>query len=276
LLAGAADVLNEALLGEPAGAVAARLATISNPAAAAGGSDEETVDHAAGRAAAALWAHERLLELCPAGECASLDQRPQDTVLARVAPQRAVTALDFERLALDVPGTAVTRARAWAGLDADYPCLQAPGAVTVIVVPELPAGRPAPTPGLLQAVRAYLERRRVLGTRLVVVGPEYLEVTVRATVQSKRRAGRERVAAEIVAALDSFLDPLSGGPDSLGWPFGRDVYRAEILQVIDNVSGVDHVLDLELIPGKGEAQCHNLCVGATWLVTPGSHEIEVV
>lgn len=273
-LVGADDSLNIALLGGDV-TLLADVLVINNPYPARGGADEETLNHAAGRAAEAVWVHERLLELCPPG-CVTLDQLDQAAVLALPAPERATTLLDYERLALDVPGTQVHRARAWGGMDAQFACFQAPGTVTVIIVPGLPLGRPEPTAGLLQAVFAYLNRRRIVGTRLVVVGPAYREVTVRATVRAKVGADLARVQKQIRAALNIFLDPLRGGPENRGWPFGRDVYRSEILQVIDQVAGVDHVLSLELIPDQGEAQCGNLCLGPTMLTTPGAHEMQVV
>ena len=76
-------------------------------------------------------------------------------------------------------------------------------------------------------------------------------------------------------ALASFLDPLRGGPDSLGWPFGRPVYRSEILQVIDGVAGVDHVSDLTLSAAGGVPQCGNLTVCPTSLAASGTHEIRI-
>ena len=275
-LSGADDTLNEALLGGDLATLVEAVEAISNRQAATGGADEESLDHAAGRAAQALWVHERLVKLCPAGSCATLDQLDREGVLAKAAPSRATTLLDFERLALDVPGTGIARVRAWAGMDPAYPCLKAPGTVTLVVVPELPRGNPQPSPGLLNIVRCYLERHRVIGTRLLVVGPEYLVVTVRATIRSKAGADPERVHAQILLELDAFMDPLTGGPNGRGWPFGRDVYRSEVLQVIDNVTGVDHVLSLELIPGAGESQCGNLCVCPNWLLTPGQHDIKVI
>ena len=239
-----------------------------------GGADAETVDHAAGRAAEALWAHERLVELAPRD--GTLDQLGRDVVRARRAPERATTVLDYERLALDIPGARIARARAWANFDPAHPCLRAPGTVTIVIVPELPSGRPRPTEGLLHAARCYLGRRRIVGTRLVVAGPEYLEIGVAATVRRSGGASPARVQHAVRAALDAFFDPLRGGPAGRGWPFGRDVYRSEILQVIDDVPGVDHVLALELVPAEGEATCGNVCVAPTWLVTPGRHAIEVV
>ena len=66
-----------------------------------------------------------------------------------------------------------------------------------------------------------------------------------------------RVIADTSAALDVFLDPLKGGPTGRGWPFGRDVYRSEILEVIDRTPGVDHVEDLELVAAAGHSTaCH--------------------
>jgi predicted phage baseplate assembly protein len=207
--------------------------------------------------------------------CHTLDQLDRARVMSRRAPGRAVNLLDFERLALSVPGTRIARARAWAGIDPDYPCLQAPGTVTVVVVPFLPRSRPYPTDGLLQAVRDYLDFYRVIGTRLVVAPPEYASVRVRATVRSRTGANPERVRESIRTALDAFLHPLTGGPNGRGWPFGRDVYRAEILQTIDNVPGVDHVLSLEMLAGEEDGDCGNLCVGPLALVMTRQHEIEI-
>jgi predicted phage baseplate assembly protein len=275
-LAGADDLLNAIVLGDDPKTFAAALGRIVAVGPAEGGADLETLEHAAGRAAEALWAHERLVEFCSPGTAQTLDQRGWRQVLSRAAPSRAMTLLDFERLALGVPGTRVARVRAWAGIDPAYPCVQAPGTVTVVVVPELPERRPEPTDGLLRAVRCFLDRRRVLGTRLVVAGPRYLEVSVRATVRAQAGSRLERVRVAVLEAVDAFLDPLAGGPEGQGWPFGRDVFRSEILAVIDGVAGIDHVMRLELVGGAGPAQCGNLCVTPTWLAAPGTHAIEVV
>jgi hypothetical protein len=275
-LGGADDLLNAIVLGADPKTFESALDRIVALGPAEDGADLETLEHTAGRAAEALWAHERLVEFCPPGANQTLDQRDWREMLSRAAPSRAVTLLDFERLALGVPGTRVARVRAWAGIDPAYPCVQAPGTVTVVVMPELPEHRPEPTKGLLRAVRCFLDRRRVLGTRLVVVGPRYLEVSVRARVRAQTSARPERVRAVVVKALDAFLDPLAGGPADRGWPFGRDVFRSEILAVIDGVAGVDHVVRLELVGGAGSAQCGNLCVGPTWLAAPGPHSIEIV
>jgi len=248
---------------------------VTNVSPAEGGLGEEDLEHLAGRAAEALWAHERLVELAETNRTETLDQIDRVQVLALAAPERATSLLDFERLALDVPGARVARARAWAGIDPAYPGLSAPGTVTVAVVPQLPLGRPEPTSGLLAAVLGHLESRRTVGTRLRVVGPTYLTVRLRATVSVLTGADPVRVRRDLGAVVDAFLDPVRGGPRRLGWPFGRDVYRAEVLEVLAGVSGVDHVRDLELVAGDEEPSCGNVCVPQAWLVAPGEHEIAI-
>jgi Baseplate J-like protein len=222
------------------------LAQSTTLAAAWGGAAAETIDQAAGEA-------DQLVE----------------------SSGRAVTLADYERLALATPGTRIARVTAIAGMHPDFPCFQAPGMITVIVLPYLPQGSPTPTPGLLRAVAAYLRPRRVIGSRVEVVGPIYFEVIVQATLQSITGTNKTTLQQAIVAALNNFLDPLVGGPDGTGWPFGRDVYRAEIMKVIDAVPGVDYITSLSLLAYGGQPQCGNVCLGPTWLVEAGAHQITV-
>jgi predicted phage baseplate assembly protein len=223
------------------------IASITNPQAANGGATAETVPHATGRAV-------EMME----------------------KPVRAVTAEDYERLARETPGVRLARVTAKANLHPALPCSRVPGVVTVIVLPELPRGKPSPSVGLKRAVRSFLERRRVVGTRVEVVGPTYTTLAIRARVAPAPGMGPAALRSRIVETLGLYFDPLRGGADGKGWPFGRDVYRAEILAVIDAVPGVDHVLSLELLGGSCEPECGSVCVGPIGLVASGSHEIDVV
>jgi hypothetical protein len=54
------------------------------------------------------------------------------------------------------------------------------------------------------------------------------------------------------------------------------VFRSEVLQLIDSVDGVDHVLTLRLFGGDEEHPCGDISVCPTWLVTPDSHHVEIV
>lgn len=228
-------------------AVESWLADISNAQAATGGSAAEKLEDVTRRA----------LEM-----------------LAR--PGRAVTLADYEALAQRTPGVRLARVSARANLHPQFPCYSAPGVVTVLVLPSLPARRPVPSAALQQAVAAYLTRRRVVGTRVVVAGPTYRVVSVRARVQPRPRVDAAALRERLRRSLDRFFDPLVGGPEGAGWPFGRDVYRSEVLQLIDETPGVENVISLELLGEGGEPQCGNLCIGPTGLVESGHHEIEVV
>jgi predicted phage baseplate assembly protein len=231
---------------------------------------------ATGRAVEAVHAHERLLELAAEARTQTLDQLDKARVRALRAPTRAINLLDIERLALDVPGTRIARARAWPSMHPAYPCLTTPGVVTLVIVPDQPHPTPAPGAGLTRAVRRYLDRRRVIAMRIEVVGPQYLDVHVQARVRINAFSDPVSVRERIRKALDDFLDARHGGPDGRGWPFGRDVYRSEILQLIDGVTGVDHLLALTLRAGTDEAQCGNVGLCPTSLASSGTHEIEIV
>jgi predicted phage baseplate assembly protein len=248
---------------------------IANQLAAIDGTAAESLDSAIGRAVEVLHAHERLLNAATEQRVDTLDRLDRAAVRALRAPARAVNLLDLERVALATPGTHIARARAWASLHPRYQCLDAPGVVTLVVVPEAPPERPAPSDGLLDAVWRYLDRRRMICTKLQIVGPSYVEVTVTASVQARVGISAAKMQARIDAALRAFLDPLTGGSDGLGWPFGRAVYRTEIMHVIDGVPGVDHVTTLSLTTDAGPAQCGDLVLCPTALVYSGLHQIEV-
>jgi len=191
-------------------------------------------------------------------------------------PNRAVTLNDYETLARETPGVRLARVSARANLHPAFPCFSAPGIITVIVLPSLPVGRPLPSSALRRTISAYLTRRRVIGTRVEVVGPTYRKISVQAQVQSSAGINRNTLQARLIETIDRFFDPLVGGPDGNGWPFGRDVYRSEVLQIIDETPGVENVLSLELRADDGRPQCGNICIGPTGLVDAGQHEIEVV
>lgn len=195
--------------------------------------------------------------------------------LQREARLRAVTAEDFEAIAVETPGLRVARAIARPNLYPGLECVAAPGMVTVIVLPSLPLSQPVPSSGFIGRIAARLEARRTIGTRVVVAGPRYLQVSVGAKVKALDGVDKKKLATQVARALDAFFDPIGGGPDKTGWPLGRDVYRAEVMQIIDQTPGVDHVLTLELSAQGCAPSCGNVCLRPIWLVASGPHQIEV-
>jgi predicted phage baseplate assembly protein len=209
-----------------------------------------------------------------AGE--TINQALARIYLDRERTPRAVTLEDYERLALETPGTRIARASAWANVHPAFPCFRAPGVITVVILPYLPRARPAPSRGLCEIVSRYLRRRRVVTTRVEVTGPTYTEVRVRIKVQSRPGVNKRDLAARLYAAADTFLHPLTGGPEKTGWPFGRDVYRFEVLQLFDETPGVNHVVELAFLDKQNQPLCGNVCLGRFGLVAAGKHTIEVL
>ena len=158
---------------------------------------------------------------------------------------RAVTSADYEHLAMNTPGIRVARARAIPGYHPDQKN-EVPGIVTVVVVPKSPYAKPEPSRGFLMTVHRHLDRHRLLTTEVFAVAPEYVEVTVAATVVIKPKNNPDRVRDDLKIQLADFLNPITGGRDGTGWWFGRAVYRSEICELIDGVEGVDYITDLTL------------------------------
>jgi hypothetical protein len=158
------------------------------------------------------------------------------------------------------------------GYHPDYPCWDALGVVTVVVVPA--CGRPPrPGPDFLAAVERFLRRRRPLTTELHVVGPGYVRVTVSATLHVV--AAQPTLAAAAQVALDAFFDPLSGGPVGSGWPFGRGVLESDLLALLARLPNVQYVDNVSIASDDCPARCDNLVLCPTDLVDSGTHAISV-
>jgi len=152
--------------------------------------------------------------------------------------------------------------------------MHAAGVVTVVVLPEC-GSPPIPGPEFLAAVQTYLDRRRPLTTEVHVVGPTYVPVTVTATLHVTRI--RPDLAAQAQKALDLFFDPLKGGHDGKGWPFGRAVVESELMSMLSSLPGVEFVDHVALTGADpNQLSCVNLTLCPTDLVASQKHRISVV
>jgi Baseplate J-like protein len=159
-------------------------------------------------------------------------------------PFRAVTSADFEYLALATPGLRVARAKAISPLSED---LSQATLVKVVVVPFSPLEPPNPSDEFLKTVKQHLNKHRLITTKVDVISPTYVEISVVATVRSKPGFPEKKTRGSIEEKLDRFLDPLKGGGVSgEGWEFGRTVYQSEIYAVIESVDAVDCVQSVTL------------------------------
>ncbi len=163
---------------------------------------------------------------------------------------RAVTVEDYEALAREAAPEA-----------ARIKCVPAPGqGVRVLVVPRVNATRMSfehlqPTKELVRKIGLYLGARRCLGARVLVEPPYYQGVTVVARLLARSGSIREAVYNNAVLALDTFLNPITGGQFGTGWPFGRMVQSGDVHAVLQRVGGVELVEDVQLFeadPVTGE------------------------
>ena len=205
LAAGTLHVLKSAIPG---------VAAVTNPVAATGGVDGETLDDARRRA--------------------PLELRTR---------YRAVTADDFEALAAEASRQV---ARVFCiPPDADDALVR----VRLLPMVEDSARRLSleeltPSDDLLAQVAAHLDPRRMVGTRVHIAPVPLRGVSVVCDVQAAIGADPGRVEVEIERMLYTYLNPLVGGnphgPGS-GWEFGRALNQGELFGVVHQVPGVEFV-----------------------------------
>ncbi|MCB5164598.1 putative baseplate assembly protein [Streptomyces bambusae] len=195
------------------------IARVENLAAATGGVDGETVEEVKSRAPMLM--HTR---------------------------GRAVTAEDFEVITREA-APELARVRCLTADEAGLPA----GTVKVLVVPGLPdEPGPArfadlkPRRGTLDTVARRLEERRLVGTTVLVEPPLYRGVTAVARLRAVPGAKTDRVTDDALNVLYRYLNPVTGGPDGTGWPFGRPVQAGDLYAVLQQVDGVGIVEDVRL------------------------------
>jgi hypothetical protein len=175
---------------------------------------------------------------------------------------RLVTASDFEIIARRTPGVDVGRVEVLAAFN---PALvrqesgNAPGAVTLMLIPKYSATRPdapSPDPAFLSAVCAWLDPRRLVTTEIFLEGPRYVSVWISVAIEivaTKTEADAPNSAAVVREAVKqrirAFLAPVRA--DGSGWPLRRPLLRLELVAEVSRVDGVALVNDLFLAGQTG-------------------------
>jgi hypothetical protein len=158
---------------------------------------------------------------------------------------RAVTAGDFEELALATPGAHVARAETLALFHPPSRQLDRPGVVSVVVWPREDPRRPnAPLPdrAVLRRVCDWLDARRLVTTELWVIPPTYRKIAVAVGLSVKPGYGVEAVRRWVELVLRQYLAPLPPyGPEGRGWPLGRRVHGPELEAAALQVEGVAYL-----------------------------------
>ncbi len=163
---------------------------------------------------------------------------------------RAITATDFQELALATPGANVGRAECLPRFHSPSRTPERAGVVSVVVWPqEDPRNPNAPLPdrNLLRAVCAWLDMRRLVTTELYVIPPTYRKIAVAVGLKVKPGYGVEAVRRWVELVIRQYLAPLPPyGPAGGGWPLGRRVHGPELEAVALQVEGVEFLEGLNV------------------------------
>lgn len=194
---------------------------------------------------------------------------------------RAVTPEDFEQLAV---AAGVARAKALPLRHPDFPGVQVPGVVSVVVVPNVPgAAAPTPNAATLRSVCQYLDARRLLTTEVYVVPPRYRVIRVNATLIVEDTVDLAAVQNAAAQSLQRYFDPLVGGEastltrDGSGWPFGGGIYYSLVVRrlLVDGVKRIAN-LTLQLDDDAPAPPCGDLALDPDMLLANGDHAIDVL
>ena len=220
---------------------------VTNPEAATGGANTETLD--------------------------SLLERAPRTLRHR---GRAVTLEDYKDLAM-LASPEVARAMCVPVRNIVDDPLDTkpitPGEVSVIIVPRSKNAKPLPSLELISRVQGYLKANGVATVNVSVVGPLYVNVNVTAEIALTSLEGASAVEQAVYQKLVSFLHPLTGGLDGIGWDFGREPHKSDFYALIEGVAGVDHVRALNVDDIEDHPGIRNT---GRFLVYSGKHEISLV
>jgi hypothetical protein len=107
---------------------------------------------------------------------------------------------------------------------------------------------------LYAALWQFFDERRLLTTRHHVVGPGYIPVKISANLALRDDAVPQDALSAAHQALVAYFDPLTGGPQHTGWPFGRAVYQSEASAVlVDQVPALAYVENVQVTsPGNAD------------------------
>lgn len=155
--------------------------------------------------------------------------------------ERAVTIDDYEQLIRRTPGLRIKKAKVFPSERQDN-CLEA------VVQPYTNGNRIMQTDLYLKNMMRYLEKKKMLGTGIRILKPQYVALTLQAEVLVKSRfPGAEEIVREnIKAYFDSHMD------------FGKTIIYSKLYGYIDSMLQTAGIRELSLhAKGKGVIKREN-------------------
>mgnify|MGYP000448149030 CR=1 FL=1 len=120
--------------------------------------------------------------------------------------------------------------------------------IQVLIIPGDHNDKPTPGILLMKTVEQFLLERRLVTTKVKVVGPEYVDImmALQVVLVTGTISQEGQIKNEIERRLRSNFHPILGGSAGEGWPMGRDVYLSDMISLIEQVVGVDYLTQLEM------------------------------
>lgn len=176
----------------------------------------------------------------------------------------AVTAFDYETLVGRTPGLCIGKVNAWMDYNKNE--------VQVAVMPRLPGSFPQLPKCYLDEIEKWLDRHRLLSTRVRVCQPVYASVLVRGTVYVKPyfEGCQEQIEAIITRALDYI-----NGEQKLGQVLRFD----RLFHQIEALDCVSYIYELSIAPqhtGYAVMDGADIRPMPNCLLYPGNMRLEVL
>jgi predicted phage baseplate assembly protein len=193
--------------------------------------------------------------------------------------ERAVTVEDYEFLAMEA-SSGVARARCLQpGAVGASPALPA-GVVRVLLVPQVTPADGYIDPDRLRVpdrvikeVQRDLDKRRLLTTKVEIGEPEYRQVAANVRAKLSREADPKVVQNALEAQLNRFLNPLVGGVDGEGWPFGATLHISQIYATLQAVPGIDYIERVNLRLDGSDEPRDSIAIAPNALIASAKHTV---
>ncbi len=144
------------------------------------------------------------------------------------------------------------------------------GEIKLIILPNSSDQQPMPSLILLEQVEAYIRSCCPTTMDLLVTSPIWQAITVTTTVTPLVLEEADMVRSMVKQRLEEFLHPLTGGTGE-GWDFARYPQKSDFYNIIQSVSGVSHVDELEVEPSPED----NLILSADCVIYSGNHVVNM-
>ena len=97
---------------------------------------------------------------------------------------------------------------------------------------------------LIEQVEEYLDPRRLIGTVIEVNSPVYTDVGIHVKIELTSYEKVEIIRENVRTGILNYFDPLTGGSNGSGWPYGRPLIIYEVVQVVEDTNGVKRIVSV--------------------------------